>query len=178
MSDDEADEEPEVEPIPEEERVPLSDLRERVEAEQADREAARNVDVEDNAPLSELAREAQSGTEQERSDLFEEVEVGDVDPKAVWDAVVEEQEPPEEVLGDAPDSGAAVEPTASADEHVIEKREYCQRCEYFTEPPDVSCTNEGTEILEMTDNDHFRVRDCPKVIDTDEDLTSVIETEE
>ncbi|MFD1524899.1 carboxypeptidase-like regulatory domain-containing protein, partial [Halolamina salina] len=30
-------------------------------------------------------------------------------------------------------------------------------------PPDAVCTNEGTVIVELVDNGHFRVRGCPKV---------------
>lgn len=152
-----------------EENVPLSALRERLEAEQA-----AEGEVSEEAPLSELAQESRSTTESERSELFEEVDVGDIDAEAVWDAVVEEGMPPEEALGAVSEAEPA-EPTGTPDEHVIDKREYCQRCEFFSEPPDVACTNEGTEIVELVDNDHFRVRNCPKVEASEEELSSVVE---
>lgn len=162
--------------VDDEDRLPLSELRERIEAEQS--AAAESGEVTAEAPLSELARESQSTTESERSELFEEVDVGDIDAEAVWEAVVEEGTPPEEALGDLQDTAAAeaeaAEP-AGVDEHVIDKREYCQRCEFFSEPPDVSCTNEGTEILELVDSDSFRVRNCPKVEAAEEELSSVVE---
>lgn len=186
MSDDDpepgeesADEEP-VEPTerevaPGEKRAPLSDLRDRVEGRGQGRiDSERDVDVEEESPLSELARDAQTSDEADSSELFEEVDVGDVDAEAVWETVVEEGEPPEEVLGEGPEAGAA-RPAGAADEHVINKREYCQRCEYFSEPPDVACGHEGTDILEMPDGDRFRVRNCPKVIESEEELSSVIE---
>lgn len=157
------------------EDTPLSELRERIEDERAvDRDAE---EPSEDAPLSELARESQSTTEREREELFEEVDVGEIDTEAVWDAVVEEGMPPEEALGELRESAPA-EPAESAEganEHVVDKREYCQRCEYFSEPPDVACGHEGTDILELTDNDCFRVRACPKVQATEEKLSSVIE---
>lgn len=159
-------------PVPEEERVPLSSLRERLEARDADAEG-----FDDDAPLSELAREAQGSDEAERSELFEEVDIGEVDGEAVWEAVVEEGQSPDELL-DEPEEPSTAEPTGAPDEHVVDKREYCQRCEFFSEPPGVACTNEGTEIVELADNDTFRVRNCPKVGADDEALRSMIGDEQ
>ncbi|GAB7094757.1 hypothetical protein JCM30237_19100 [Halolamina litorea] len=152
------------EALGEERDLPLSDLRKRVEARQ-----------ESNGSFSEIDAEGTTGTE---SDLFEEVDVADVDSEAVWDAVVEGDADAAELLGDEPGvDGAepaaepAADPAETADEHVIDKREYCQRCEFFAAPPEATCTNEGTEIVELVDNDSFRVRDCPKVAVDDEALS-------
>lgn len=71
-------------------------------------------------------------------------------------------------------SGGASDPTAGADdggeggdggedERVIDKREYCQRCRHFADPPDAVCTRGGTEIVEVVDSGRFRVRNCPVV---------------
>jgi len=163
----------EAESSSEEEHVPLSSLRERLETRNAEGEG----DIDEDAPLSDLAEEARASSEAERSELFEEVDVGDVDPEAVWDAVVEEGEPPEEMF-DEPEGASPAEPTESPDEHVIDKREYCQRCEFFSEPPGVVCTNAGTEIVELVDNDSFRVRNCPKVGEDEEALRSMIRDDE
>jgi hypothetical protein len=161
--------------IPEEERVPLSSLRERLEARTAGGEGEDEIDTD--APLSELAEEATASSEAERSELFEEVDVADVDAEAIWDAVVEEGDPPEELFAE-PEEPSPPEPTSQPDEHVIDKREYCQRCEFFTEPPGVSCSNDGTEIVELVDNDSFRVHNCPKVGADDEALRSMIGDEQ
>ena len=167
----ETGEEPaESEPVPESERLPLSSLRERLDARDDDR-------VDDDAPLSELADEASGSSEAERSELFAEMDVADLDADEVWDAVVEEGQPPEELLEESEDEGAP-EPTASPDEHVVNKREYCQRCEFFSDPPRVSCRNEGTEIVEMPDSDTFRVRNCPKVEADDGKLRSMVDEEQ
>jgi len=166
------------EPIPEEERAPLSSLRERIDARDAAADAAESGEVDPDAPLSELAAEASESSEAERSELFEEVDVGGVDSEAVWDAVVEEGNPPEEILGEPAEEPTTPEPTGVQDEHVIDKREYCQRCEFFTQPPTVACTNDGTQIVELVDSDSFRVRNCPKVQGDSDDLRSVVEDEQ
>lgn len=154
-----------------EEEMPLSSLRERVEKHQA--ESASDAE---ESPLPELGEEATT-TNAERSELFEEVEVGDIDSEQVWDAVVEGTLEPGELLGeepqaspDNPEAEPAAAPTETPDEDVINKRKYCQRCEFFAEPPGVACENTGTDIIELVDSDHFRVRNCPKVTDDDEAL--------
>lgn len=156
---------------PSEVEQPLSSLRDRVEKEQAE-----SASDSEGSPLSELA-DGEIGTADERSELFEEVEVGEIDSEEVWDAVVEGTLEPDELLGEEPrtspdesDIGPAAAATDAPDEHVISKREYCQRCEFFSKPPEVSCENPGTEILELVDNDHFRVRSCPKIAADDEAL--------
>lgn len=170
MSEDEepadeqsTDEDEHVEEVDPEEELPLSALRDRVEAEKGP--------AADESPLSEVAQEGGA----EESELFEEVDVGDVDSEAVWDAVVEGNADPEDLLGEEPrtepEGEPAAEPTDTPDEHVIDKREYCQRCEFFNDPPNATCTNEGTEIVELVDSDHFRVHGCPKVAVDDEALS-------
>jgi len=159
--DEEAVEESAEESTPEEEELPLSELRKRMEAHEEGEES----------PLSEI--ESERPPEADESELFEEVDVGEIDGEAVWDAVVEGEADAAELLDEGPeiDEEPAVEPGETADEHVVNKREYCQRCEYFSEPPHATCTNEGTEIVELVDSDHFRVRDCPKVAVDDEALS-------
>lgn len=46
---------------------------------------------------------------------------------------------------------------------VVPKSKYCQRCEYFSAPPEVSCGHPGTTIAEVVDADSFRVENCPVV---------------
>ncbi|WP_053949085.1 hypothetical protein [Halolamina sediminis] len=159
-----------------EEDLPLSGLRERVEAE---REKEQEEDREN--PFETVAEEEPADAAAS-AELFEEVDVDEIDGEEVWDAVVEGDAEPEELLGEEPrtesESEPAVEPTDLPEEHVIDKREYCQRCEFFAAPPDAVCTNEGTEIVELVDNAHFRVRGCPKVAADDEALSGFAAEEE
>lgn len=145
-----------------EEEAPLSGLRERVEA--------RREDGEEN-PFADIDGDIDAEDGVEGSELFEQVDVANVDAEAVWDAVVEGEQPPEDLLEGEEETARAAEPTESPDEHVVNKREYCQRCEFFGAPPDATCSNEGTEIVEMLESDQFRVRNCPKVAADDEALS-------
>lgn len=132
------------------ESAPLSDLRADVEAR---REAAADEDFEE---------------------LFTEVETGDVDEEAVWEAVSAAAETP------SVDPGAAVaDETAGGDTRdvtVVEKR-LCHGCPHFADPPETACTHEGTTIDAEVDVDHFRVVDCPVVAER-EDRASDFSAEE
>jgi len=173
MSEDEGFGSPEDD---DEEELPLSTLRERVEAERA-----KEQDEDRENPFETVAEEEPADAAAS-AELFEEVDVGEIDGEEVWDAVVEGDAEAEELLGEEPrmesESEPAVEPTDLPDEHVIDKREYCQQCEFFDEPPNAVCTNEGTEIVELVDNGHFRVRGCPKVAADDEALSGFAADEE
>jgi hypothetical protein len=65
-----------------------------------------------------------------------------------------------ETAADAAGTGPEADHRA---EHVIPKADYCQRCVYFSDPPDVACGHEGTDIVSVEDFEHFRVRGCPVV---------------
>jgi hypothetical protein len=142
--------------------------------EQADEPPADEPDddePDDDAPLGELAREVRARREAHESgadggdlpdgDLFEPVEVDRVDDEAVWESFAEGDAGPEAGVG----LGAEAEAVAEPDEHVVPKRDFCQRCPYFAEPPETACTHEGTTIVEVVDADSFRVRNCPVVED-------------
>jgi hypothetical protein len=101
-------------------------------------------------------------------DPFEEVEVEDIDEDDVWEEITgETAESDAEPVGEAEisteESAIAAEAAASENEAIVKKSSYCQKCEFFAEPPEVACTNEGTEIVELVDSDRFRVRNCPVV---------------
>ena len=122
-----------------------------------------DTETASDGPLGDLAdrmreqreqREAVDGTE----DLFEEVEVGAVDEETLWKQV-------------ETDEGFVVEPPVDR-EDVIEKSVYCEKCEFFTGPPRTRCTHEGTTIIELADLEHFRVRNCPVVLE-EEALESI-----
>ena len=127
----------------------------------------------DDAPLGDLAQEVRARREARESDadgsdlpdddLFESVEVDQVDDEAVWESFVEGETGPEDRVGLGADAEQAVDP----DEHVVPKRDFCQRCPHFTAPPETACSHEGTTIVEVVDPDSFRVRNCPVVEDED-----------
>jgi hypothetical protein len=137
----------------------------------ADDEAA-DVETDRDEPLGELAREVRARREARESgaegelpddDLFETVEVDHVDDDAVWESFVEGETGPEEGVG----LGAEAEAAAEPDEHVVPKRDFCQRCPHFSDPPETACSHEGTTIVEVVDADSFRVRNCPVVEEGD-----------
>lgn len=142
-----------------------------------------------DAPLGDLAREVSRRRRRADDhsdpdpdeDPFEEVDVGDLDEDELWASLSGEGSGAETDAAGAPTadvsagSSAVAEPNAvpvdGADagdprpEHVLDKREYCQRCPYLTAPPEVACEHDGTDILEVVDAERFRVRGCPMVTD-------------
>jgi len=133
--------------------APLADLAREVRARQEDRAARETADLGADAP---------------ETDLFESVDVGEVDDEEVWESFVEGETGPEDRVG----LGAEAEQAAEPAEHVVPKRDFCQRCPHFAAPPDTACTHDGTAIVEVVDTDHFRVRDCPIVEGEDGDATT------
>lgn len=45
----------------------------------------------------------------------------------------------------------------------VPKHRFCERCEHFSEPPDVACTYEGAAIVEFLDMETVRLVNCPIV---------------
>jgi hypothetical protein len=121
-----------------------------------DGESPPALEGETAGPLGEMADEFERRREERDAepddDLFESVDVGDVDSEALWEQVSTD-EPTAEPEADAPDV------------RVISKSKYCQRCEYFTDPPEVRCTNDGTTIKSEASMDEFEVVDCPKILE-------------
>lgn len=114
----------------------------------------------DAAPLSDLAAEV--GRRRDADDLenaFEEMDVPDVDAERLWEQLVEGGD-------DAVVFSERVDGERDRDVRVVPKRT-CQNCPYFADPPDVACTHDGTDILELVDVDHHKVADCPMVVDDD-----------
>ncbi|WP_257298472.1 hypothetical protein [Haloarchaeobius sp. FL176] len=121
-----------------------------------DGESPPELEGETAGPLGEMADEFERRREERDAEpddeLFESVDVGDVDSEALWEQVSTD-EPTAEPEPDAPEV------------RVISKSKYCQRCEYFTDPPAVGCTNEGTTIESEASMDEFEVVDCPKILE-------------
>jgi hypothetical protein len=148
-------------------REPLSDLADRVRQSRSRREGGQEPRDEAD-PFAALERTVEeSDTETDETDPFEQMEVGDVDEEAVWESLEGE----EAAAADQPSVGAGADaerverddPGAERPDHVVEKSAYCQRCQFFSAPPEVRCTHEGTAIVEVVDSERFRVRGCPMV---------------
>lgn len=107
-----------------------------------------NVTLETERPEDPFGGPDSRGDPFEDEGVFERQEVGEIDPDDVWEAL----EATERVGGDEGRRYAEVS-----------KHTYCEGCEWFSEPPEVSCTREGTEIVEFLDMETVRLLNCPVV---------------
>jgi len=105
-------------------------------------------------PPSDTSREGDPFESME--DAFTEQGVDEVDTEKVW-----------QQLTDARSRGSVTEKKGRTYAEVS-KHSYCEQCEYFSEPPDIECSNEGTEIVEFLDMETVRVVDCPVVAERKE----------
>ncbi|MGM0590092.1 MAG: hypothetical protein ACQETI_00445 [Halobacteriota archaeon] len=166
-----------------------ADSRDRPASEPDDEEAADGQtevtlagatpsgDQDRDAPLADLARhvaEQSSASEgvsevlfddefegaSDSTDLFEEVSLPDPEVESPWDALDATEQSTIGVGGEAAQMGGA-----NSRDYVVEKRQYCQHCPHFSDPPAVACTYEGASIVEVVDAERFRVRNCPMVDD-------------
>ena len=109
-------------------------------------------------PLADLAEDVDARRDRSGEDVFEaafaEQPFEEVDDDTVWDDD-----------GDDESKFGAVGEVIEAGErtYVVSKRNFCERCRHFSDPPDVRCTHEGTEIREFVDMDHVRLYSCPIV---------------
>ncbi len=159
---------------------PLADLREELQEDATDQAADDTADtqssttaeqppVTDSAssteqqstdgPLGELASAVSTRTDKtdaELEELFEQQETASVDPDAVWEQL------------EADDTSEADETPVQTEPRIVEKATYCETCPYFSAPPDMYCTHDGTEIRRLVDFDHVEVVNCPIVKQNDE----------
>ena len=118
-------------------------------------------------PFAEL--DVDAGDETAEGDPFESMGTGRVGEEDVWEALDEEASVGADATefdagGEVGGAGTATPGTeATGDEHVVDKRSYCQRFLNDTATTETACTHEGTEIVESVDFSQFRVRDCPMV---------------
>jgi hypothetical protein len=89
-------------------------------------------------------------------DTFEEMDVEQLDPDEVWQDLT------------SAESRGSVGSARQRTYAEVSKHSYCEQCEYFSPPPDVSCGHEGTEIVEFLDMETVRVVDCPVVTEREE----------
>lgn len=128
------------------------------------------VDVEDD-PFADFDTGDETGTDDSSADsLFTEMEVSELDEDEVWAQLAEgeaangpAETEPESATGVGSEAVSKVADAATSGERVVEKRAYCEQCEYFSKPPDVACTYPNSEIVELVDTERFRVRNCPIV---------------
>ena len=116
---------------------------------------------EAEAPLADLVERVDARREREALEdtegLFEQRPYEELSGESVWTAAEEPPGPDVEAGGEVLE--------ASGRTAVVEKRNFCERCPHFAEPPRASCTNPGTEITAFVDKDHVRLKDCPVVED-------------
>ena len=160
------------EPPEDSDSVPLSELRSDIEGDSESKPDEETVEESvaatperdeqsDSTPLSRLRDSVKERTrEGEAEDLgeaFFEETVDEVDTDSIWadllmrDGTAEGQFEP-----------IAEEQGAEGPTQIISKR-ICERCQYVSAPPELSCTHEGTTIHELVDVDHVRVQECPMV---------------
>lgn len=112
---------------------------------------------DDRDPFAELDTDASEDASDDVDDgAFEAVDVEPIESEDVWASLADDSTEPEVSIGGDAES-------VGADEHRVPKGEYCERCPFFADPPEVACTNEGTTIVAVEDADYFRVRGCPMV---------------
>lgn len=127
-----------------------------IEGVEAEDDPFADLGVDDGDPSADLGPSDNT--------LFTDDGTSDLDDAAVWAQLEGEADGTETApaLDEAPLQGPPDE-VAGAGETVVKKRSYCERCEHFAKPPEVACTNPGSEIVELVDTGRFRVRDCPVV---------------
>lgn len=145
--------------------APLSDLARHVSDRRRGREPTDSASRRSGDAEQATERGGASGGS---DDPFRQMSVAEIDEEVLWSSL-EGGEEPTVTVGPAEPAGAGdladeeATATANANETVVPKGEYCQKCPYLHDPPELACTHEGTEIVAVEDADHFRVRDCPMV---------------
>lgn len=179
MEDDDAD-------SPSDEGGPSADLADRVAARrgrEADataeddapgdgtspEEGAADETPAESAPLSDLARRVGDRRESRSADgddaLFDEMDVRSVDEETLWTSLTEPNADDAARVGTGASAEESREDASGHGDHVVPKAEFCEQCPHLADPPELACDHDGTEIVEVTDADRFRVRNCPMVDD-------------
>ena len=149
---------------------PLRDLADRVD-ERRDTEAREN---DSRGAFDELddAWTGEGAVPSDADELFEEMDVANVDTEALWDSVLSDDDgDPIDFEADgvgAPAGndgswGAAFEADDEQQEVIVPKNSHCESCYFFTSPPEAACTYDGSEVVEIVDSEQFLVSGCPVV---------------
>lgn len=127
------------------------DATDESDRESSDDAPAVKRDGPETGPAGEASRPHEGDPFESMSDAFTEMEVQGVDPDEVWQRL------------SSAESAGSITREAERTYAEVSKHSYCEQCEYFSEPPDVECSAEGTEIVEFLDMERVRVVDCPVV---------------
>ncbi|WP_458189286.1 hypothetical protein [Haladaptatus sp. NG-WS-4] len=130
-----------------------------------DGDERRSAEQQDE-PLADLAAEVETRRNRDREafeDAFTEVDVEDVDADDLWHDLLAEDS------GELVVAAPREESANDRDVRTIPKST-CHSCPHFGDPPKLDCTHDGTDIVAMVDTEHFRVADCPMVVDDVEPL--------
>lgn len=123
-------------------------------------------------PFDELGPTTGAESAADLEDAFEQMDVSGPAAEDVWESLDEDTFDTGPAIG-VDDANETIPSPGSTDtaedgaEHVVNKRTHCQRCPYFSAPPDVACDHEGTAIVEAVSFGEFRVRNCPMVSEED-----------
>lgn len=121
-------------------------------------EGSDRVDDPGEDPLADVSVSDEDPFESSAS-AFERSGVEGIDPDEVWDRLTAEPGADDDADGDG-----VADPADDEDDVVtVSKHGYCEGCEHFSAPPDVTCGHEGTDIIEFVDVDSVRVSNCPVV---------------
>lgn len=118
--------------------------------EQAAGSGAGTADGDLFTEMDSSRRRQSEGDEDDPFEAFESSDVDEVDPDDIWERL----------------SQAEDDEHVSFDEKVyyeVSKHRFCERCEYFSGPPETACTFEGADIVEFLDMETVRLVNCPVV---------------
>jgi hypothetical protein len=139
--------------------------------------------MSDGSPFDDVEDDDSNGADDaDVAELFEDVDVEAAD-EDVWEELstgtgpaAEEGDLFEQFAEESPTDEGTATVEADGEEAVVPKNRFCQRCEYFSDPPAVSCLHPGTEIEAVVDSERFRVRNCP-VVEERHGTVDVLDTE-
>jgi len=150
---------------------PLGDVAAKVRDRTGDaREPVDRESTPRDGPLADVATQVDERRRRGRdtTDAFESVDVDELDGEKLWERLADDD-------GSGPSVSVPAGESVEVDDEWGDDRdvrtipkETCHGCPHFGDPPTLACTHEGTAILAMPDVDHFRVADCPVVVDDEE----------
>ncbi|WP_340098202.1 hypothetical protein [Salinibaculum salinum] len=136
--------------------VPDEDPDEREEQSEFVEQESPSIDADSTATDTSFEDVGTREGDPFEDDVFEQMDVAELDPDEVWASISEAEE-----------EGSVTQRKERVYAEVS-KHSYCEQCEFFSDPPDVRCSHDGTEIMEFLDQTTVRVVDCPVVAERKE----------